>query len=290
MMKKIILKRSLLTTMVMTSAFSLLSPSVAIGQESKGYAPVNGIRMYYEIHGTGVLPMILIHGGGSTIETTFGNIIPSLALQGRVIAVELQAHGRTEDRDGAVSFEQDADDVAALLKYLNIEKADFFGFSNGGNTAMQMAIRHPGLVNKLVIASSFYKRDGLIPGLFDMMKNASLDNMPEPLKAAYLQVAADKKGLQAMHDKDRNRMLQFKDWPDGDMMSIKSPTLLIIGSRDVVTPEHAVEMSHVIPNAELMILPGTHGSYIGEVCTMVEGSKIPEMAVAVIEEFLSRDL
>ncbi len=87
--------------------------------------------------------LILIHGGGSTIETTFGNILPLLATYGKVVAVELQAHGRTSDRDGELSFEQDADDVAGLLEFLKIEKADIFGFSNGGNTAMQVAIRHP---------------------------------------------------------------------------------------------------------------------------------------------------
>ena len=121
--------------------------------QQTGYAPIGGLKMYYEIHGTGGMPLVLIHGGGSTIETTFGNILPLFARHHQVIAVELQAHGRTSYRDGAVSFEQDADDVAGLLKYLKINKADFMGFSNGGNTAMQIEIRHPEVVNKLVIAS-----------------------------------------------------------------------------------------------------------------------------------------
>jgi pimeloyl-ACP methyl ester carboxylesterase len=253
-----------------------------------GYAPIGDLKMYYEIHGKGKVPLVLIHGGGSTIETTFGNILPLLAAHAKVIAVELQAHGRTSDRDTEVSFEQDADDVSGLLKYLKIDKADFFGFSNGGNTAMQIGIRHPGIVNKLVIASSFYKRDGLIPGFFEGMQHASLDNMPMPLQTAYLKVAADKDHLQIMHDKDRNRMLQFKDWRDEDLHAIKAPVLLIIGDHDIVTPEHAVEMSHKFPNAELMILPGDHGSFIGEVCSAKEGSKIPKLTVAAIEEFLNK--
>lgn len=256
------------------------------GQYAKGFAPVNGIQLYYEIHGEGDIPLVLIHGGGSTIETTFGFILPMLSAKGKVIAVELQAHGRSGDRESALSFEQDADDVAAMMKYLKISKADFFGFSNGGNTAMQIAINHPDIVNKLIIASSFYKRNGMIPGFFEGMQHASLENMPQPLKTAYLKVASDNNHLQVMHDKDRDRMLQFKDWPVELLKSIKVPVLIVNGTHDVVTIEHALDMSRVISNAELMILPGNHGSYIGEVCSRAIDSKIPEMVVAVIEEFL----
>jgi pimeloyl-ACP methyl ester carboxylesterase len=267
-------------------SISFTAASVTFAQEGKGFAPVNGLQMYYEIYGTGTIPLVLIHGGGSTIETTFATILPLLARYGKVIAVELQAHGRTSDRDSALSFEQDADDVAGLLKYLKINKADLFGFSNGGNTAMQIAIRHPEIVNKLVIASSFYKRDGLLPGFFDIMQKASLENMPALLKVGYLKVASDKDHLQVMHDKDKERMLQFKDWRVEDLNSIKAFTLIIIGNRDIVTPEHAINMSKAIPNAELMILPGNHGSYIGEVCSAKMGSKIPELTVSMVNEFL----
>lgn len=253
-----------------------------------GYAPVNGLRMYYEIHGEGI-PLVLIHGGGSTIQTSFSKMLPLLAQHYKVIAVELQAHGHTGDRDSAESFEQDADDVAGLLDYLKINKAHFLGFSNGGNTAMQIAIRHSGLVNKLVVISSFYKREGMIPGFFEGMQEATLENMPELLKTYYLQIPNnDKKALQTMFNKDRERMLQFKDWSDEQLHSIQPPTFLIIGDHDVVTPEHAVKMSHIIPNAQLMILPGTHGSFIGEVCAAEEGSKMPEITVSIIEEFLNK--
>lgn len=252
-----------------------------------GYAEVNGLKMYYEIHGQGA-PLVLIHGGGSTIQSTFGKILPLLAQHYKLIAVELQAHGRTSDRNSRESFVQDANDVAALLQYLNINKADFLGFSNGGHTAMQIAISRSGIVNKLILVSSFYKRDGVIRGFFEGLQQATLENMPAPLKTAYLQVNNDKKGLQTMFDKDRERMLQFKDWSDQELQSIQAPTFLIIGDHDVVTPEHAVKMSHVIPNAQLMILPGTHGSFIGEICTAQAGSKLPETTVAIIEEFLNK--
>src|SRR5687768_5323976 len=139
------------------------------------YAEVNGSKLYYEVHGAGK-PLVLIHGGGSTITTTFGRILPELAKRHRVIAVELQAHGHTLDIDRPLSFEQDADDVAALLSQLHIDKADFFGFSNGGTTCLQIAIRHPKRVGKLVLASTIYKRDGMQPGFFDGMQQATLAN------------------------------------------------------------------------------------------------------------------
>jgi len=252
-----------------------------------GYAPVNGIKMYYEIHGEGT-PLVLIHGGGSTIQTSFGKMLPLLAQDYKVIAVELQAHGHTNDRDSAESFEQDANDVAALLAYLKINKADFLGFSNGGHTAMQIGISHPEIVNKLILVSAFYKRDGTMKGFFDGMENATLGNMPAPLKEAYLKINNDSAGLQNMFEKDRARMLHFKDWRDENIASIKAPSLIIAGDKDVVTPEHAVKMSHIIPNAQLMIMPGTHGSFIGEVCAAEEGSKMPEMTATIIKEFLDK--
>jgi pimeloyl-ACP methyl ester carboxylesterase len=252
-----------------------------------GHAPVNGLKMYYEIHGQGK-PLVLIHGGGSTIQTTFGRTLPLFAERFRVIAVELQAHGHTSDRNIEESFQQDGADVVALLEYLKIEKAYFVGFSNGGHTATQIAISYPGVVDKLVLISSFYKRAGTVPGFFDGLQAASLDNMPAPLKTAYLQINRDHAGLQAMFNKDRNRMLHFEDWNDDEINSIQAPTLVIAGDHDVVTPEHAALMCRLISNARLMILPGNHGSFIGEACTAEAGSRMPEITVTVIEEFLNR--
>lgn len=252
-----------------------------------GYAPIHGLNMYYEIHGEGT-PLILIHGGGSTIQTTFGKILPMLAENFRVIAVELQAHGHTRDRDTAETFEQDADDVAALVQYLKIDKAHILGFSNGGNTAMLVAIRHPGMVNKLVIISAFYKREGLIKGFFESMENATLENMPKYLMEAFLEINNDSTALQRMFERDKARMLQFKDWSDEVLSSIKVPTLLMQSDKDVVTKEHGIEMSNKIPNSELLILPGTHGSIIGEGISAKQKSNIPALAVEVITEFLNK--
>jgi len=256
-------------------------------EKDSGYALINGLKMYYEIHGNGI-PLVLIHGGGSTIQTSFGKILPLLAKHYKAIAVELQAHGHTNDRDSPESFEQDAGDVAGLLQYLKINKAHFLGFSNGGNTALQIAIRHAHLVNKLVIISAFYKKEGMLPGFFEGMQQASLENMPEPLKTHYLQINNDQKGLQSMFNKDKERMLSFKDWKDEDLASIKSPALIIAGDKDVVLPEHTVKMSQIIPRAQLLILPGTHGSFIGEVCTAEEDSNMPGATVTIIKEFLDK--
>src|SRR6266487_1701820 len=197
------------TKMNMTS-----TESKKVKQDSvSGYASVNGLNMYYEIHGTGT-PLVLIHGGGSTIQTTFGRVIHLFAKNHKVIAVELQAHGHTADINRPETFEQDADDVAALLKYLKIENADFFGFSNGGHTAMKIGIRHPEIVNKLVVASAPYKRNGFVPGFFDGLQQATLANMPQELKTAFLKINPDTAMLQIMFDKDRERMIEFKDWSD----------------------------------------------------------------------------
>ncbi len=256
-------------------------------KHTSGYAPVNGLSMYYEIHGTGK-PLVLLHGGGSTIQTTFGNILPFLAKNRQVIAVELQSHGRTADIDRDLSFKHDADDVAALLKHLNIEKADFFGFSNGGQTCMEIGIRHPELVNKLVIASAFTKRSGVPKEFFEFMNNASLEHMPATLQKAYKEVAPKPEDLIIMHDRCAKRMQEFEDFDDEDLKKITAPVFVIQGDKDLAFPEHAAEMSRIFPNATLAILPGGHGTYIGEADTFIKGSRVPELTVAMVEEFLDR--
>lgn len=270
------------------------NPKPGAGQRLKAphdsaahYAKVNGLEMYYELHGSG-RPLVLVHGGGSTIESNFRRVLPALARAHRVIAVELQAHGHTRDIDRPLSFEQDADDVAALLKQLRVDRADFLGFSNGGTTCLQIAIRHPKLVNKLVLASATYKRDGMQPGFFEGFKNASLAMMPQPLQEAYLKANPDPKGLQAMFDRDVARMAGFKDISERQIQSIQAPALVLNGDADVVRVEHALELSRTLPHAKLAILPGGHGDYLGEICAANQGSKLPALVTGLIDEFLNK--
>jgi len=250
-----------------------------------GHALVNGLDMYYEIHGTG-RPLVLIHGGGSTIYTTFGRVLPMFAKNRQVIAVELQAHGHTGDRDSPESFEQDADDVAELLKQLNISKADLCGFSNGGSAALQVAIRHPARVNKVVAISAMYKRSGMQDWFWGFMEKGTFKDMPQVYKDEYLKITGDEKRLLNMYQKDSQRMLTFKDWKDESIRSIKAPVFVIVGDQDVVRTEHAMEMVHLLAHGRLAVLTGNHGSFIGEIMTPDNGSRIPALTVAMIEEFL----
>ncbi|WP_347358926.1 alpha/beta hydrolase [Bdellovibrio sp.] len=254
---------------------------------SGNFADVNGLLMYYELYGKAEgVPLVLLHGGGSTIDTTFGRILPFLAQNHRVIAIEEQGHGRTSDRKGPFSFEASADDVAALLKKLNIEQADIFGFSNGASVGMQVALRHPQLVRKLIFASSITKRAGAYPQLWDFMKRADISNMPPPLKEAFLKVNPDPAKLKVMHDKDADRMRNFKDISDQALRTLKVPTLILTGDRDVAKPEHALELNKLIPRSRLAILPAGHGEYLGELVMATKPSKYPELTAGIVDEFL----
>ncbi len=258
-----------------------------------GYADVNGLKMYYEIHhpaeevdGT---PLVLIHGGGSTLQTTFGRVLHNFAKTHKVIAVEMQAHGHTADIDRSLSFQQDADDVAALLKNLNIRKADIFGFSNGACTTLQFAIRHPGITNKIIVASTFYKKAGAPNWFWDMMSKPTFESMPQSYKDAFLKINPDTNALHRMYERDVARMQSFPDISEEQMKSIKAPAFIIIGDRDVTTPEHAVEMHRLISNSRLAIIPGGHGDYIGEMTTPQDSTLIAA-TVSMINKFLSEPM
>jgi pimeloyl-ACP methyl ester carboxylesterase len=264
-----------------------LSQDAPKTMRENGHISVNGIRMYYEVHGRADgIPVVLLPGGGSTIETTFSRVLPALAAGHRVIAVEEQGHGRTSDRDTPLTFESSADDVAGLVRELGLEQVDILGFSNGASVGLQLAIRHPRLVRKLVFASAMTKRDGAQPELWDFMARADVSNMPQPLKDAFLRVNPDERQLKVMHDKDAQRMREFKDVGDDLMRSIRAAVLIVVGDRDVVRLEHAVALSRQIPDARLLVLPGGHGDYLGEVVAAPSATRYPELTAGLIEEFL----
>lgn len=207
-------------------------------ETQSAYAPVNSLKLYYEVHGgpnPARPPLLLLHGGGDTIQTSFGHILSILARNRQVIAFERQGYGHTEDTAGRpFSFEQAADDTAALLKYLHIRQADLFGFSNGGTIALQVAIRHPQIVRKLVVASGFFSHEGADPAFWDGFATATLDIMPKELRDAYLEVAPHPQNLHSMFDKAVQLMRNFKDIPADKVRAISAPTLVVCGDSDVM--------------------------------------------------------
>ncbi len=248
---------------------------------ARRYAPVNGLQLYYEIHGVAdarTPPLVLLHGGGSSIETSFADALPLLSKHRQVIAFDQQGHGRTADiPDRPFTFEQSADDTAALLRYLKVERADLLGFSNGGSIALQVAIRHPQLVRKLIVASAMYKRDGLAPEFWQAMQHARPENMSAALRESYQRIAPHPDQLRSFHDKSAHRMLDFKDWKADDIRGIAAPTLLLVGDHDVIRPEHTVEMFRLLPHGEMAVFPGTDHAAIPR--------RLAEQA-AVLEAFL----
>ncbi|WP_410507451.1 alpha/beta hydrolase [Methanosarcina hadiensis] len=253
-----------------------------------GYASVNGLRMYYEIHGTGS-PLVLLHGSLTTIDTSFGRILPSLAKTKQVIAVEQQGHGHTADIDRPLTYEQMAEDTTGLLKQLGIEKADFLGYSMGGAIALQIAIKHPDLVRKLVAVSVSYSNDGLYPEILEgeeKMKPEDLDGTE--LQKAYERIAPNPENWHTLIEKEKQLTREFKGWTPDEVQAIRAPALIMIGDSDIIRPEHAVEIFRLLgggvagdltglPRSRLAVLPGT--THV----TMVERS---DWLLSMAEEFL----
>jgi len=240
---------------------------LAIVSDDHGYSSAD-LPLYFEWHGKAhesQPPLLLIHGGGSTIESNWGRLIPALEGSRRILAVELQGHGRTGPGDRAASFEGSADGVAALLQELAVGPVDVLGFSNGGQVAMQLAIRHPKAVRRLVVASAPFRRDGMIDGFWDGLAAATYADLPQPYREADLAVSGDPAHAERMFHLDRELMLTgFTDWPDALLASITAPTLVVVADQDVIRTEHAVLLASLIPNARLLVVPGNHGDYLGE--------------------------
>jgi pimeloyl-ACP methyl ester carboxylesterase len=283
-----IMRNRIMTTLISASTILATVGCATRQDQQSGYAPVHGLRMYYEIHGAprkdAQPPLVLLHGGGSTIETSFAELLPRLSRDRQVIAFEQQGHGRTADiLDRPFTFEQSADDTVALLDYLKIDRADVYGFSNGGTIALQIARRHPQRVRKLIAASATVKKDGMPPEFWDGMRHATLQSMPKELRDAYTRTAPHPEQLQSFHDKSVKRMLDFKDWSPQEVAAIKAPTLVIIGDRDVVRPEHAVEMYRQLPRAELAIMPNTDHA------TIMMNADRATWQCSIIESFLNEE-
>jgi pimeloyl-ACP methyl ester carboxylesterase len=210
------------------------------------YANVNGLNMYYELHGTG-RPLVLLHGALSALGTSFGKLLPFLAKNRQVVAIEQQAHGHTEDIDHPLTIKQMADDTVALLGQLNIENADFFGYSMGAGIALYIAIQYPDLVRKLVISSVTHNNSGIRPELLAGMENLKPENLAvTPWQEEYASISPNPEDWPTLVDKVKQLSLHIPDLPAEAVQSIKAPTLVIIGDSDIVRPEHAVEVFRLL--------------------------------------------
>jgi pimeloyl-ACP methyl ester carboxylesterase len=240
------------------------------------YASVNGLRLYYEIHGAG-RPLVLLHGGLLTIDLNFGALIPALAAGRQVIGIELQGHGHTADTDRPMTVDILADDVIELLGQLGIEQADFLGFSLGGLVCLSVVLRHPALVGKLVIASSDYRSRPPAP-----QEARKVTRMPtkaefQEMRDAYERVAPDPGHFPEILAKASAMVAAFQGWTADDLRGIQAPTLLIFGDTDFIRLANAVEMFELIPNAQLAVLPGT---------THVGVTKRPDLLLPLVRPFL----
>jgi pimeloyl-ACP methyl ester carboxylesterase len=230
---------------------------------TQGYAPVNGLQMYYEVHGTG-RPLVLLHGGLMTIELSFDAVRPELATDRQVIATELQGHGRTADIDRDIDLRYLAGDVAALLDHLGIGQADVLGFSLGGGVALQLALDHPDRVGRIILASVSYASDGYHAEILDPAQQATSTRMPTAedflqMREAYARLAPDPGHFEAFAAKTSQAAGSLKGWTAAELGRIGAPTLLVFGDHDFIRLEHAVEMHALIPGAQLAVLPGaTH--------------------------------
>ncbi|MGX1808417.1 alpha/beta fold hydrolase [Nocardia sp. NPDC055321] len=230
--------------------------------DGKGfYAPINGMELYYEIRGAGA-PLVLVHGGLGTIDGTFGALIPELAETRQVIAVELQAHGRTADIDRPLRYELMADDVADLIAHLGVEQTDVLGYSLGGGVALQLAARNPDLVNKLVVTSAPYRYDGWTPetqaGMAAMDPAAMIGS---PVHEIYLRSAPNPQDWPALVTKARDLLTRDYDWTE-QISAINAPTLVVTAESDAIQRSHTVELVDLLDAeqdgaAKLEIVPGT---------------------------------
>jgi pimeloyl-ACP methyl ester carboxylesterase len=244
-----------------------LVPTVETPQT--GYAPVNGLQMYYEVHGSGATPLLLLHGGLFNIDLQFGELIPGLAATRQVIATDFQGHGRTNDNDRLLTSADLASDVVGLLQHLGIARADVFGFSVGGATALHLAIKNPEVVGKLIVSSASFHPDGGRPENREAVGSLTVDMIAgTPMEQEYRAKSPHPDKLQDLLDKLGTFDEGFTGWSDADIAGIAAPTLITVGDCDAVKLDHAVRFLQLrggdvngdflgVPPSQLAVFPGT---------------------------------
>jgi pimeloyl-ACP methyl ester carboxylesterase len=246
---------------------TLLVPTAEAPQT--GYAPVNGLQMYHEVHGSGGTPLLLLHGGLFNIDLQFGELIPGLAATRQVIATDFQGHGRTNDIDRPLSSADLASDVVGLLQHLGVAQADVFGFSVGGATALHLAINSPELVGKLIVSSASFHPDGDRPENSEAVGSLTVDMIAgTPMEQEYRAKSPHPDKLQDLLDKLGTFDEGFTGWSDADITGITAPTLITVGDCDAVKLDHAVRFLRLrggdfngdfvgVPSSQLAVFPGT---------------------------------
>jgi pimeloyl-ACP methyl ester carboxylesterase len=257
----------------------------------KGYADVNGLKMYYEVYGNGK-PIVLLHGSYMSIPLNWSHIIPLLAKDRKVIVMEMQGHGRTRDISRELSYEGMADDVSGLLKHLKIDSADILGYSMGGGVAFQVAVRHPEQVRRLVVLSGTYTHDGWWPDVEAMYATFKADMFNgTPIQKEYESLGNDPAHFPEFVKKVISIDLKPYDWSK-DVKNIQAPIFMAIGDADGVRYEHALELFrakgggkmgdiHGLPKCRLAIIPGT---------THVGMMQRTDWLIPMITDFLDSDL
>jgi pimeloyl-ACP methyl ester carboxylesterase len=238
-----------------------------------GYAPVNGLELYWERYGDGGTPLVVLHGGFGLISMA-NETIDRLAAGRRVIAVELQGHGHTRDIDRPFSYEAFGDDIAALIEHLGLERADVLGYSLGAGAALRAAIQHPGRVRKLAIVAFPFCRDGWFPEIrtaFDQMSSEAFSFLLQsPLYAAWAEVAPDTSAFPTLIDKIGELQRRPFDW-SAEVRDLAAPTILVFADADSVPISHVADFYALLggglrdggvdgsqrPQARLAIVPGT---------------------------------
>ena len=255
-----------------------------------GHLPINGLSLYHEVYGelgTSKTPPLLLIPGAFMATDSMTSWVAAFAGERAVIVFDQQGHGRTPDTSREMSYEQFADDAAALLRALEVERADVMGYSQGGGVALQLALRHPTLVDKLVSMSATYRKDGWYPSVFEGIEGLSAEAFAgTPVEKAFKEHTPDAAAFDAYLEKMKVLNIDDQNISDAQMRSISAKTMVIVGDADGVKPEHALAMFKLrgggdeeaaasgvlqkVPAARLVILPATsHVGISGESAVLV---------------------
>ncbi len=258
-----------------------------------GYVPVNGLEMYYEVHGeSDGTPLLLLHGGLFNIDLQFGHVLPGLVEGRKVIAADLQGHGRTNDIDRPLAAEHLASDVIGLLEHLGVDKVDVYGFSLGGAVALHLAVRHPEVVRKVVVGSISFNAEGTRQENVVEVGRMTVDMIAgTPMEQEYRAKSPNPDGLQGLLDKIGGLLAHNEGFTDDEIRGIGAPTLLTVGDCDMVPLTHAVRFLQLrggdvngdfvgVPTSQLAVFPGT---------THFNGMARADLVVPVVTTFLDAD-